>query len=205
MERTPARTAADVPFIAMGMRHDRTSGERRRIGCCHELLVGEGSSPRISLREARAFGCPNLDDVNAAVDKGTYDAPHVIRSANAILHIGELWELLEKPLAWLPDGLRPAGHNVWKGGHTRTVLLAPTYLAAPRSHGRDAGLERHPGAIIIDMHVSINQSGQKPPILQIEDRRATRNVGRSGRDTHNLAVAHNYGGLANRAFLKRRQ
>jgi hypothetical protein len=110
----------------MGMCHDCTSGERRRIGRCHELLVGEGSSPGISLHEARAFGGQNLDDVNATVDKGAYDTSHVIRSANAILHIGELWELLEEPLAWLLDNLKSAGHNIWKSGHTRTVLIANT-------------------------------------------------------------------------------
>src|SRR6185503_1903517 len=100
-----------------------------------------------------------LDDVDAAVAQGAYDTTHVIGSANTTLHIGEAWKLEEELRAWLPDDLIPAGHNIRKSGHTRPVLLAHTYPAAPRSHGGNAGLERHTGALIIDMHVSINQPG----------------------------------------------
>ncbi|HJY28634.1 MAG TPA: hypothetical protein VJ306_11445, partial [Pyrinomonadaceae bacterium] len=169
-------------------------------GGCHEFLVREGSSPGISFLQAGAFRGQNLDDVNPAVDKGAYDTTHVIRSANAILHIGELWEFLEEPRARLLDNLKSAGHNIWKSSHTRTVLISNTYPAVPRSHSSDAGLKRHTGLILIDMNVSINQTGQQPPTLQIEDRCVLRNFGSGGRDTFDPAIAHNYGSVANWLF-----
>jgi hypothetical protein len=193
--RLGGQTFAD---IQIGFR-ERVA-EPRRIGRCNEFVVGEGASAGISLRETGTFRGQNLNDVNAALDKCAYDTTHVIRSANAILHVDELWELLEESWSWLLDDLKPANHNIRKSGHTRTLLIANTCPTVPRSDSCDAGLNRHTGLLLIHMYVSINQPGQKPPTLQIEDHRALRNFGSSGRDTHDPPVAHHYGGVSNRIF-----